>query len=178
MNNKITLARPYAKAVFEMAEASGAQSQWQAILNSLLQILHDPQIIPLIADKTIAANILQDCLLAIATRYLDDQAQNLLKILIANKRLSLLPEIVQLYQEYCLMANGQLSVRHYSAEALSVEQRIQIEKKLSVFFQKNIEIHYHVDANLLGGYVVKVGSLVIDASITGYLERLQGVLCE
>lgn len=181
MSNQTLLARPYAKAIFEIAQHSGRQQQWMEILKGLLKILQDPQVRIFVRDKTVPAPVLESFLLAIVSKAFDDfdnKIQNFLKVLMFNKRLEILPEIMKLYEAYDREDKQQLKAEYYSAQALTVLEQRQVQKTLEQFFKKNIDMHYHIDQRLLGGYRVTVGSRVIDASITGYLERLQGVLCE
>ena len=101
------------------------------------------------------------------------QFLNLLKLLADRQRIGLLDSVLErlleLYREQRNIALATIT----SATALNDEQQQQILKTVqSVAGTDNLELDLKVDPNLIGGFVVNVGSKVIDASLSGQVRRL------
>ena len=98
---------------------------------------------------------------------------NLLKLLEARQRIgllnSVLERLLEIYREQRNIALATIT----SASALNEDQQSELLKKVqSIAGTDNLEIDLKVDSELLGGFVVNVGSKVIDASIAGQVRRL------
>jgi F-type H+-transporting ATPase subunit delta len=92
------------------------------------------------------------------------------------RRLALLPEVADLFEQYKREAESQLLVKVTSAMALDAEQAEQLKASLKRRFKRDIELETQVDPSLLGGVVIDTGSEVIDGSVRGRLARLSGAL--
>ena len=98
---------------------------------------------------------------------------NLLKLLADRQRIgllnSVLERLLEIYREQRNIALATIT----SASALNEDQQSELLKKVqSIAGTDNLEIDLKVDSELLGGFVVNVGSKVIDASIAGQVRRL------
>jgi len=98
---------------------------------------------------------------------------NLLKLLADRQRIgllnSVLERLLEIYREQRNIALATIT----SASALDEDQQSELLKKVqSIAGTDNLEIDLKVDSELLGGFVVNVGSKVIDASIAGQVRRL------
>ena len=87
MLEKTTIARPYAQAVYELAEESGTVEQWSTQLDLLSRIVSDSQMQVLFNNPKVSHQQLQDLVIDIAGDALSDQARNFVKILVAASRL-------------------------------------------------------------------------------------------
>ena len=82
---------------------------------------------------------------------------------------SVLERLLEIYREQRNIALATIT----SASALNEDQQSELLKKVqSIAGTDNLEIDLKVDSELLGGFVVNVGSKVIDASIAGQVRRL------
>jgi F-type H+-transporting ATPase subunit delta len=174
MVENITVARPYAKAIFELARDAECMPLWSGILSVLNAMVQEPRVRCLIDDKSVSQSILEKTLLHLCEQWLSLQAQNLLKLLILNRRLSLLPEILTLYETMCLASQQRLQVRYETCTALTPAEKEKTTQALSRYFHKTVVLDDQINESLLGGYRARAGSVVIDASIVGYLDYLKG----
>ncbi|MBP6103662.1 MAG: F0F1 ATP synthase subunit delta [Gammaproteobacteria bacterium] len=174
MVENITVARPYAKAIFEVARDTACMPWWSGILSVLSAMVQEPGIRCLIKDKSVSQSILEKTLLDLCGQWLSLQAQNFLKLLILNRRLSLLPDIATLYETMCLASKQRLRVYYETSIALTTAEKEKTTQVLSQYFNKTVELDSQINESLLGGYRAQAGSVVIDASIVGYLDYLKG----
>lgn len=175
MSQAITLARPYARAAFEVARASGATAEWSQALAFAAAVATDSRVAELVSDPRVQAEQLVALHLPQGTAA-DAPFGHFLAELAAHRRLALLPEIAALYETYKRESESQLLVKVTSAMALDAAQTEQLKASLKRRFKRDIELETRVDASLLAGVVIDTGSEVIDGSARGRLDRLASVL--
>ncbi|MCX7546142.1 F0F1 ATP synthase subunit delta [Marinicella gelatinilytica] len=170
MSELITLARPYAKAAYEFAKSVDKVADWQKQLAVAAGM----------AEHDVAAAIFSDpdvtdaqLVTLIAGDDSDEHYQNFIKLMIENDRLSLLPDVAQLYQYYYEQDSGAQTVDVYAAAPLSDDQQQRLVEALSRRTGKDISLHIEVDETLLGGAKIYCGDLVIDGTLSGKIERLK-----
>jgi F-type H+-transporting ATPase subunit delta len=175
MSQAITLARPYARAAFEVARAAGDTGPWSHALAFAAMVANDARVSDLAGDprvqpaQLVALHLPRDMAAdAPFGRFLAELAEH--------RRLALLPEIAALYETYKREAESQLLVKVTSAMALDAAQTEQLKASLKRRFKREIELETQVDASLLAGVVIDTGSEVIDGSARGRLDRLATAL--
>jgi F-type H+-transporting ATPase subunit delta len=170
MSELITLARPYAKAAYEFAKSVDKVTQWQnqlAIAAGMAE--HD-----VVADIFSNPNVTDGELVTlIAGDNKDEHYQNFIKLMIENDRLTLLPDVAQLYQHYYEEDSGAQTVEVYAAAPLTDDQQKRLIEALSKRTGKDISLQIEVDETLLGGAKIYCGDLVIDGTLGGKVERLK-----
>lgn len=169
---RATLARPYADAVAKLAAAGNAWSTWSERLALLEAVLADPQMRALAENPAIPSARLQEVILAVCGEQLGAEGANLLGVLVENKRLGLLPEIVQLFEVEKAAHEGVLDAEITTAFALSEAQMAGLVARLEARYGRRIAATQKVDAELIGGVVIRVGDEVMDASVRGRLDSL------
>lgn len=100
------------------------------------------------------------------------EARNLIITLSANKRISILPQICQLFEQLKAQYEGILEAKIVSAFALEGKQLNKLIKDLEQKFKHKIEAKISIDPELIGGVKVEIGDEVFDASVRGKLEAL------
>lgn len=175
MAQAITLARPYARAAFELAHAGGTLAAWSQALAFAAAVAQDARVAALVTDPRVQPAQLVALHLPMGMAA-DAAFAQFLAELAENRRLALLPEVAALYEQYRRESESQLLVRVTSAMALDAAQAEQLKASLKRRFKREIELETAVDASLLAGVVVDTGSEVIDGSARGRLERLAGAL--
>lgn len=173
-----TLARPYAEAVFDLAKASNDFDTWSADLAFLAAVVADPLMRETIDNPRIEKATLEKLLLDIASNHLSAPGQNLLKLLIKNGRLRTLPHLLAHYERLKAEHQGYIQVHVKSPYALDEAQQQTIATALQARFGKTAKIDVEVDpdAGFIGGVQIHAGDSVIDATITGRLQRLASAL--
>lgn len=175
MAQAITLARPYARAAFEVAHAAGSLAAWSQALAFAAAVAKYPRVADLGTDPRVKPEQLVALHLPQGMGT-DTPFAKFLGELAANRRMALLPEIAALYEDLKRESESQLLVKVTSAMALDAAQSEQLKASLKRRFKRDIELETQVDASLLGGVVIDTGSEVIDGSIRGRLQRLSGAL--
>jgi F-type H+-transporting ATPase subunit delta len=173
----ITLARPYARAAFELAQADGALSAWSQALAFAAEVARDPRVTALSNDPRVQPAQLVALHLPDGNPA-DGAFGKFLGELAEKRRMVLLPEVGALYETYKREAESQLLVKVTSAIALDAAQAEALKASLKRRFKREIELETQVDPSLLGGVVIDTGSEVIDGSARGRLERLASALAQ
>ena len=171
----ITLARPYARAAFELAQAEGALAAWSHALAFAAEVAKDPRVAALSTDPRVRPEQLVSLHLPEGDK-VDSTFGKFLMALAEKRRLVLLPEVGALYETYKRESESQLLVKVTSAMALDAAQTELLKTSLKRRFKREIELETQVDPSLLGGVVIDAGSEVIDGSARGRLERLASAL--
>ena len=172
MAERVTIARPYAKAVFAMAREARRLPQWSQALGVAAAVAADERVKPLFGNPKVTAEQLVEFISGIGGDLFDADMRRFLAVLAANRRLGLLPEIEQLYQKMRAEYERVLDVTLSSAIELSAEQRERFSAALRKRFDRDVRLHTRIDPSLLGGAVVQADDLVIDGSVQGGLAQL------
>ena len=171
-----TLARPYAKAAFGLAQDGNSLAQWQSMLALASQIAANEQVAEVLDSPLVSVKQALELVTSVAGEQFDERFKAYLGVLGANRRLSLLPEIASLFIRLKQQAEQQLQVRVVSATALSDDQATRMSEALAKRFNCDIELDREVDPSVLGGAVIYAGDQVIDGSLRGRLEKLTSAL--
>ncbi len=99
--------------------------------------------------------------------------RNILGLMAKNRRLFVLPEVVEAYLTELAARRGEVTAQVISAQALSETQRQTLDERLRRAVGGKVAIELRVDPSLLGGLVVRLGSRMVDASLSSKLHRLQ-----
>jgi F-type H+-transporting ATPase subunit delta len=172
MAEAITVARPYAEAVYKLAIANDSLAQWSKMLQLAAAIAEDAQMKPLIGNPVISAKQLGELFLEIGRNKFNTEARNLVMLLTENKRVTVLSQISQLFEQLKAQHEGVLEARIVSAFALESKQLKKLIDVLEQKFKRKIEAQVSVDPELIGGIKVEVGDEILDASVRGKLEAM------
>ena len=178
MQADITAARPYAQAVFELARDAGDYLPWSNMLDLLGQVVKDAQMQPLLRNPTIKKTVLAGLIQDVCGDNLTVQGRTFVKVLANGGRLTLVPQIVRLFEQQRTEAGGVTEVEVISAFPLDDREKQKISTTMAKRLGKQITITARIDKNLIGGVVIRAGDAVIDASITGRLRQLGNLLAE
>lgn len=178
MAEKTTVARPYAQALFDLARSQpqGGLKVWSEMLHAAATVVADAQVQSLIGDPRISKDQLVSLVLGVSGDKLTGAAQNFIKLLVENRRLDVLPEIVALYEVQRAEAEGTVQAQVTSAYALTPDQQQKIAAALQKRMGRAIEVTNIVDQGLLGGVIIRAGDTVIDGSARGQLAKLASAL--
>ncbi len=171
MSSNATLARPYARAAFELAQASGALGEWGRNLDLSAALASDARVGALLIDPR--RSQAEAVALLLPTGTADQSPYALfLRDLAANGRLPVLPEIATQFETLKRDAEGSLKVTVRSAVPLEADQIAKLKASLARRFSREVEIETALDEGLVGGAVIEAGETVIDGSVRGRLARL------
>ena len=176
MAELVTIARPYAEAVFRLAKQGNALPAWSDALNLIATVYQDPQMQAAMANPKVTSADIEKLLLAICGAHIDGVARNLIQLLVHNRRLSVLAEIRELFEQLKLEDEGKLDAKISSAFPMEDAQRNDVVNLLSSRFKRKINATVTVDSDLIGGITVEVGDKVWDASVRGRLQTMAATL--
>ena len=172
MQEKLTIARPYARAVFEYAQAEGALPAWSDLLALLGTVAADPAMRGVISDPRVEKARLAELLFELCAPALFDSGRNFIKVLIEAERLEVAPEIRTLFEQFRADAGGIAKIEVVSAYPMDGDQLNLISESVKKRLGKAVELTAREDKSLIGGVVVHIGDAVIDGSVRGRLQQL------
>jgi F-type H+-transporting ATPase subunit delta len=167
-----TLARPYAKAAFQQASESGDLAAWATQIATLAAVAQTKNVSMIINSPSIPSEKKVQILIDVCGEELGDKAHNFVTILAENKRLGLLPQIQQLFEQLKANQERTVNVEISTAFELDSEAQEKLNNVLSKKLEREIRVNTIVDKTLLGGILVRAGDIVIDGSVRGRLEKL------
>jgi F-type H+-transporting ATPase subunit delta len=176
MSNLTTLARPYAKAAFDLAEADNATGSWNEMLALASSLVSEESMAKLLQSPEVGSGQIVEILSEIAGESFNDRFRGYLSVLAENKRFSLIPEIAALYQKLVEEADKLLRVRVVSAFALEENQASRLKDALARRFEREILLESEVDSSIIGGAIVYADGQVIDGSLKDRLAKLSNSL--
>jgi F-type H+-transporting ATPase subunit delta len=172
MADRLTVARPYARAAFEEAQERRSLPAWSKALRTGAEVVRDPRVGELMGNPHVTPDQVADLVIGIAGDSLGDEGQNFLRTLADNHRLPYLPEISAQFDSLKDAAEGVADVTVTSAAPLDEGQRQKITAALGKRLRREVRLHCAVDPQLIGGAILRSGDLVIDGSLRSRLERI------
>lgn len=176
MADAVTIARPYAKAVFEVASAEGRLERWSDLLEGLGQVVGDPRVEAVLGDPQFGSEKIAGLIFEALSGRLDSQGQNFVRLLAEYDRLDVLPEIAVRFEALRAEAERTVDVDVASAAPLSEEYRQHLANSLRRRLGRDVRLQCRIDESLIGGAVIRAGDLVIDGSLRGRLNQLTTVV--
>lgn len=176
MAELVTIARPYAEAVFRLAQDGNAFDAWSRMLATCAAVAQDAQMVALTTNPNVIAADVARVFLGVCDTELNEQGKNFVKMLIENDRLATLPDIATLYEELKRKHQGEVEAVISSAFLLDDAQRQTLVAGLEKRFARKVKATTEVDASLIGGARIVVGDVVIDGSVAGQLQKMSSAL--
>jgi len=167
-----TIARPYAEAIFGRASESDNLDYWSDSLGLLAAIVQDDRVAAAITNPKLESEQRMALMLAICGKHLNTEGQNLVRLLVRNSRLGVLPEIATLYEGLKNESQGTLDVQITSAYKMTKAQENKLAAALKKRLDRDIRVTSEIDSELIGGVLIRAGDLVIDGSVQGCLRKL------
>ena len=184
MSSKSTFSsstsKSYAIALYELSKENSELNKVEEDIKGLNQLLSDNSNFKgMISSPVVAKEDKKNVMFVIADR--NNFSANLKKFLgfVANKnRLFFLDKIIESFLNLVSNNKGELKAKLVSSKQLSTEQQKKIHKELSQDFKSPLNISFEYDPDLIGGLIIQVGSVMVDASIKTKLKRLEKNMIE
>ncbi|MEP7060786.1 MAG: F0F1 ATP synthase subunit delta [Betaproteobacteria bacterium] len=171
-----TVARPYAEAAFELARDANALPQWSAALETAASVAGDRRMLDALDNPRLAAAEKETLFLSVAGDGFANDVRNFIRVLIEADRITLLPQIRELFEARKDAADNVARADIETAMALSDSQLAALETSLARHFGKTIVASVRVNPALIGGARITVGDRVIDGSVQGKLTTMANEL--
>jgi F-type H+-transporting ATPase subunit delta len=183
MADNITIARPYAKAVFELANEAGDLANWSKSLDIAGQLLADSALVEYLGNPEFNNEQRLDFLSGLFAKAGadvfagdDKHGTNFVKLLLENRRAAVMPEISTHFEALKAKVENSVDATVTSATKLSASQVDEIGAALKARLGCDVRIETEIDENLIGGAVIRAGDVVIDGSLRARLEGLATAL--
>ena len=176
MAESVTIARPYAQAIFRLARESGALTAWSDRLQRLAFIAQDAQMTPIVGNPKLSAKQVSELFVSLSGEPGNQELASFVGILAKNERLDVLTQIQELYEQFKSEEEDVKEAVVTSAFPLDDAQLKNLMSQLETHFGSKLRPHIEVDETLIGGVKVAVGDQMLDASVRGKLEAMSTAL--
>lgn len=175
MAETVTIARPYAEAVFRLAKEKGALAVWSDALAKLAAFAAHADVAACVANPSLTAAQKADLLKSLLGSA-DADMGSFIGVLAANDRLSVLPEIADFFEALKAEEEGVKDAVIYSAFPIDAAKTAEILPALEKRFGAKLKPEIKLDPELIGGVRVVVGDQIYDASVRGQLDAMATAL--
>ena len=176
MAENTAIARPYAQAIFELANESGQLAVWSDALHAAGAVVSDDQVAGLIGapgtDNTKLVSLITEVASQAASGIDSTKLNNLIRLLDENGRLQVLPEIASAYDSLKAEVENRVEVTLTSSSPVDDAQQTRMIEALKKRFGRDVSLKVEIDENLIGGARLQADDLVIDGSVSTGLEKL------
>jgi F-type H+-transporting ATPase subunit delta len=169
----VTIARPYAKAAFTLAIEQNNVEHWEKMLTFSSEVVNS---LSVLLNSPMSPDSLFSIVGELCENHTDEQAKNLIRIMAYNKRLRLLPSVLDQFINLRNIYNSMTRVEVTSTTALGEEHSAKIMTVMRARLQTNITLEHKIDKSILGGIIIRFGDSVIDRSLRNRLEYLASAL--
>ena len=185
MADNNTIARPYARAAFELAGEKSDLAGWSAALDAAKDLLADGRVAKFLADPALSDDKRLEFLTGLFQSVDgknsvlggdDEQGTNFLRLLLEYGRVSVLPEIAAHFDALKAAVENTVDVTVTSAAKMSAAQEKSVVAALEKRLGRNVNLSTEIDENLIGGAVIRAGDVVIDGSLRARLDGLANAL--
>ena len=171
-----TVARPYAEAVFELADKANNLAGWSATLEALASVAEHPEMKALIGNPKVSPQHLADVVSATVQGGLSGESKQFVQMIIANGRIPVLPAVYALYEALKNERESMVEATITSAFPIAAAELAQMVADLERRFKRKVQPVVTVDPELIGGARVVVGDEVIDGSVRAKLSTMSNAL--
>lgn len=180
MAENAAIARPYAQAIFDLANDAGQLPAWSDALHAAGAVVGDAQVAELIGAPGTDSNQLIQLIVAIAGKAASgvDAAKltNLIKLLAENGRLQALPDIASSYDSLKAEVENRVEVTLTAASPIDDAQQAKFVEALKKRFGRDVSLSVELDESLVGGARLRANDMVIDGSVSTGLTKLATTL--
>ncbi|MDP2120235.1 MAG: F0F1 ATP synthase subunit delta [Hoeflea sp.] len=174
------VAERYASSLYELASEAKSVDAVAKDLNRFQAMIDDSTDLRRLVESPVfsAEDQSRSIVALISKAGISGLVGNFLKVVARNRRLFAMPAIIRSYHETVARERGEVSADVTSAHALTPAQEKELMAALSSVTGKTVTLDVTVDASLLGGLIVKIGSRQVDTSLRTKLSTLKHTLKE
>ncbi|EAT11279.1 F0F1 ATP synthase subunit delta [Bermanella marisrubri] len=167
-----TLARPYAKAAFQAAVEAGDLQAWSDMLAVASEVANNQDMEAVLSHPGLSGEQQAQTLIDVCGEKLNEAGQNLVNVLAENKRLALLPHILEQFEHLKAEQERVVDVEITSAFDVTDATKQKLTQALKAKLDKDVRVTTTVDSSLVGGAIIRAGDMVIDGTVRGKLAKL------
>jgi F-type H+-transporting ATPase subunit delta len=171
-----TIAKPYAKAIFEHALVNNSNKEWLSFFDGIEKVFSNTDLLRFIRSPKLNTQAKFDFLIDLIVKVLGNKLskpqENFMRLIIDNDRVEVLSEISLSFRDMILSSGKSRQFKVLSAYDLSADEQKGLIKILSDKFDCDAHLEIDVQADLIGGVIIKDGDRIIDGSVNAQLEKL------
>lgn len=177
MSNKnlmSTVALPYAEALLDIAKDDSSLDDFTQNLSSIFVILSESkELRDLLFNPIVNSVVKKEILKSLFASQVNDSILNFLYILVDRRRISYLDVIIEKYLELNYRLESIVMAEISSAVDLNDSQVEALTKQIKLMTQSSkVRLIVNINSSLIGGFVIKIGSKIIDTSLSGKLNKI------
>jgi F-type H+-transporting ATPase subunit delta len=172
---RISSAKRYAQAVFELALERNEFESWQASLKKIVDLTTDKKLMALLENPNLSfadkKTLLQERL-----GQINPLAFNLALLLVSKGLLSRSSDLLEKYNEFLDAHRGIERAKVTTALPLADEEKTVISQRLGKMVERKVVVDAQVEPSIIGGFIARIGDMLIDGSVHQKLETLKRTL--
>nr|YP_010951739.1 ATP synthase subunit delta [Laurencia elata]WMP12678.1 ATP synthase subunit delta [Laurencia elata] len=177
MSNKnlmSTVALPYAEALLDIAKNDSSLDDFTQNLSSISAILSESkELRELLFNPIVDSALKKEILKSLFVNQVNNSILNFLYILVDRRRISFLNVIIEKYLELNYRLESIVIAEISSAVDLNDSQVEALTKQIKLMTQSSkVRLIVDINPSLIGGFVIKIGSKIIDTSLSGKLNKI------
>lgn len=172
MSTEYKISRPYARAVFELAQEQGTLAQWSEMLNTTKAIVENKAMQQVLKNPEVSKEEQIEMIISLGQGRFTEEVKNLIRALAKFKRLAFLPQIAEQFDVLRCEAEAVVNVEITSAFPLVEQDKSLFMEALKKRLKRDIKLDCKSDPTLLAGAIIRAGDLLIDGSLRGKLAKL------
>ena len=175
-----TSAQRYSLALYELSSEGNSLDVVEQHSSTLLKLINSSKdFSSLIKDPTESQENLILIINKISENFkIDNLLKNFIIFLIKKRRFFYLEKILKSFIEICSYKRGEIKAEIHSAKELSNDEINKITEDLTKNFSSKMKLNYKHDKSLIGGLIVKIGSIMVDTSIKNKLQQIENRMIE
>lgn len=169
-----TIAKNYAEALLELAQRAGDLGAWGEMIDKVSDAVEsDRRLRVFLESPRVSAHQKNDIIQKAYGPTLPRNFVRFLQALVDHRRQMLIPAIAHQYHSLVDEVEGRVHASVTTAREADAEDREIVARQLSRALGKTVVPHFHVNPDVLGGVVVRVGDTVLDGSVRRRLAKLR-----
>mgnify|MGYP003997300741 CR=1 FL=1 len=180
MEERTTIARPYAEAAYQQARKEGQIDAWSDAVELLSVIVQEPSVADRLQHPNVSREQMSELVLSIGAEVsatlFSGTRENFIHVLLEAKRLGYAPEIFTQFHQLKAADENSVDVEGISAYPLDDAAEHSIAAAVKEKMGKEVLMTTEVDESLFGGIIVRAGDQVIDLSLRGRMDQLSSQL--
>lgn len=168
--DNFSIARPYVKAILDVAEEGNTYLEWDKMLNFLSAVVSNSDAQSFLNNMVVTGEEKINFFCEVGSSVLNNYGENLIRTLVQAKRVLLLPVIYCLYKEMLQVVRSELDVNLLVAQQSSQDLKVEFSDSIP---GEQVGIKEQVSPELIAGGVARIGNKVVDGSYKGQLASLR-----
>jgi F-type H+-transporting ATPase subunit delta len=172
------VAQPYAAALFDLAKSNDSLKEITNDMSRVLQFLvNSPDLKKFLSNPLITRDAKKNVIQDILGEQTNASTLKFLSLLVDRSRIEILESIAQRFLELSYKQESIEIAKITSSVQLTANQQKEIAEKLKkITGAKQIKLALKIDSKLIGGFIIEIGSKMIDTSLRGQLSQISALL--